>query len=128
MPNWNGAELRVTGQELIEGPRPASRLSNALHGKRLIIGHGILTADFRAAAMVTDVPDSLLKRTVDTLAFAHRIRGKRYPTGCGLAALAKANLRAPSRPSRLPPPDFGRPAACTACLPSGATTTRARTR
>ncbi|MFJ5951330.1 hypothetical protein [Streptomyces noursei] len=103
---WNGAELRVTGQELIEGPRPASRLVNALHGKRLVIGHGILTADFRAAAMVTDVPDSLLKRTVDTLAFAHRIRGKRYPTGCGLAALAKANLRdpraKPAQPSSAP--------------------------
>lgn len=28
-------------------------------------------------------------------AFAHRIRGKRYPTGCGLSALAKANLRDP---------------------------------
>ncbi|MFD4790777.1 hypothetical protein ACFWN1_27760, partial [Streptomyces sp. NPDC058459] len=103
---WNGAELRVTGQKLIEGPRPASRLINALHGKRLVIGHGILSADFRAAAMVTDVPDSVLKRTVDTLAFAHRIRGKRYPTGCGLAALAKANLRdpraKPAQPSSTP--------------------------
>ncbi|MFI6547175.1 hypothetical protein ACIBO9_28395 [Streptomyces prunicolor] len=92
---WNGEELRITGDELIDGPRPASRLINALHGKQLVIGHGILTADLRAAAMVTKVPDSLLKRTIDMLAFAHRIRGKRYPTGCGLSALAKANLRNP---------------------------------
>ncbi|MFK0142663.1 hypothetical protein [Streptomyces murinus] len=92
---WDGDQLHVTGQELIEGPRPASRMINALTGKQLVVGHGILTADLRAAVMVTDVPDSLLRRTVDTLAFAHRIRGKRYPTGCGLAALAKANLRDP---------------------------------
>ncbi|MFF4305528.1 hypothetical protein [Streptomyces sp. NPDC001601] len=92
---WDGDQLRITGQELIEGPRPASRMINALHGKQLVVGYGILTADLRAAVMVTDVPDSLLRRAVDTLAFAHRIRGKRYPTGCGLAALAKANLRDP---------------------------------
>ncbi|MFF7643026.1 hypothetical protein [Streptomyces canus] len=89
---WDGSQLRFTGEDLIDGPRPASRLVNALHGKQLVVDHGILTADLRAAVMVTDVPNSLVKRTVDTLAFAHRIRGKKYPTGCGLSALAEANL------------------------------------
>ncbi|WP_217225972.1 hypothetical protein [Streptomyces anulatus] len=103
---WDGSQLRFTGDELIDGPRPASRMINALHGKQLVVGHGILTTDLRAAVMVTDVPNSLLRRTVDTLAFAHRIRGKKYPAGCGLSALAEANLQdhrtKPAHPSSAP--------------------------
>jgi hypothetical protein len=89
--NWDGTLLRVTGTELIDGPRPASALIRALEGRQLVVGHGLLTADLRSARMITDVPASLLARAVDTLIVAWRIRGKRYPTGCGLTALAAAN-------------------------------------
>lgn len=50
--------------------------------------------------MVTDVPDALLRRCVDTLALAHRVRERPYPTGCGLDQLAEHNLRDPrAKPS-----------------------------
>jgi hypothetical protein len=89
---WDGLRLRETSAELIDGPHPASSLIRALEGCEVIVGHGILTADLRAAVMVTDVPDSLLRRTIDTLAFAWRIRGERFPIGCSLSALTAANL------------------------------------
>ena len=88
---WDGTELRVTGTELIDGPRPASSLIRALEGRQLVVGHGILTPDFRAARMVTGLPDSLLTRVVDTFVLAWRIRGKTYPAGCGLSDLIASN-------------------------------------
>ncbi|MDP9616492.1 hypothetical protein [Streptomyces demainii] len=90
--DFDGTRLRITGDELITGPCPASALINALHGKQLVVGHGILTTDLRAAAMVTPIPGQLLDRTIDTLALAHRVRAKPYPAGCGLADLAERNL------------------------------------
>jgi hypothetical protein len=96
---WDGRLLNVTRDELVDGPHPASSLIRALGGNRLVVGHGILTNDLRAAAMVTEVPDSLLRRVVDTLAFAHRLRDKKYPTGCSLEDLARENLsKARSKP------------------------------
>ncbi|MEV7930570.1 hypothetical protein [Kitasatospora sp. NPDC088779] len=89
---WDGEQLNFTGDELIEGTRPASAWIEAVRPARLVVGHGILTSDLRSAVMVTDVPDRLLARTVDTLALAHRLRGKQYPGGCNLSALATANL------------------------------------
>jgi len=104
--DFDGERLRITGDELITGPRPASALINALHGKHLVVGQGILTTDLRVAAMVTPIPDSLLNRTIDTLAFAHRVRGGAYPDGCNLDDLAKENLgevrRKPRYPSSAP--------------------------
>ena len=88
---WDGVQLRVTGTKLINGPRPASSLIRTLEGSGLIVGHGILTPDLRAARMVTVIPDSLLTRVVDTLVLAWQVRGKRYPTGCGLSAMIAAN-------------------------------------
>ncbi|MFF5264622.1 hypothetical protein ACFY4C_37340 [Actinomadura viridis] len=89
---WNGHRLQVTGDELIDGPHTASRLIAALRGKRLVVGHGLLSCDLRAVAMVTGVPDTVVRRSVDTLALAHRLRGTRYPTGCNLSDLAWENL------------------------------------
>lgn len=88
---WNGAELRITGSEIIAGSRPASALVDALARAQLVVGHGVLTSDLRAVAMVTDVPDALLRRTVDLLAIAHRLRGGNYPSGCNLSDLAHHN-------------------------------------
>lgn len=99
---WDGKRLRETGAELITGPHPSSSLIRALEGRELVVGHGILTADLRAAAMVTEVPDSLLMRVMDTLAFAWRVRGGRFPTGCSLSALAAENLGAERQKPRYP--------------------------
>ena len=88
---WDGQQLRITGDDLIAGRHPASALLDALRGADLVIGHGILTTDLRAVAMVTDVPDSLLRRSIDLLALAHRLRGGKFPTGCNLSALAVRN-------------------------------------
>lgn len=100
--DFDGERLRITGDEIITGPHPASALINALHGKQLIVGQGILTADLRAAAMVTPIPSQLLNRTIDTLAFAHRIRGGPFPTGCNLDDLVKENLGEMRRKLRFP--------------------------
>lgn len=88
---WDGEQLRITSDELIGGRHPASALIDALALADLVVGHGILTGDLRTVAMVTDVPDTVLRRTVDLLALAHRLRGGRYPTGCNLSALAVRN-------------------------------------
>ncbi|MET7678965.1 hypothetical protein [Streptomyces sp. NPDC005423] len=100
--DFDGERLRITGDELITGPHPASTLINALHGKQLVVGHGILTADLRAAAMVTPIPSQLLDRTIDTLVFAHRVRGGPFPNGCNLDDLAKENLGETRRKLRFP--------------------------
>jgi hypothetical protein len=100
--DFDGERLRITGDELVTGCHPASALINALHGKQLVIGHGILTTDLRAAAMVTSIPSQLLDRTIDTLAFAHRVRGGPYPTGCNLDDLVKENLGEIRRKPRFP--------------------------
>lgn len=89
---WDGHGLRVEADDLLEGGSVASDLVRMLDDGRLVIGHGILTADFRALAMVTAVPDSLLERTVDTLALVHRLRDGTFPAGCGLGDLARSNL------------------------------------
>ncbi len=99
---WDGTRLRETGAELVDGPHPASSLVRALEGREIIVGHGILTADLRAAVMVTDVPDSLLRRVIDTLAFAWRIRGVSFPAGCNLSALVAENLGSERQKSRYP--------------------------
>lgn len=106
---WDGEQLRIIGDELITGLRPASALVEALRSTDLVVGHGFLTGDLRVAAMVTDVPDSLLSRTVDTLALAHRLRGGKMPTGCNLSALATANLDASPTKQRVPVPHRGLP-------------------
>ncbi|PZG24668.1 hypothetical protein C1I98_35315 [Spongiactinospora gelatinilytica] len=103
---WDGERCRITGDELIEGRHPASRLITALAGdQRLIVGHGLLRSDLRAVAMVTAVLDAVLLRSLDTLVLAHRLRGGRYSTGCGLSDLAWENLgirrRKPHVPDRL---------------------------
>ncbi|WP_424534258.1 hypothetical protein ACOZ38_28605 [Sphaerisporangium viridialbum] len=100
---WDGNRWQITGDELIEGGHPASRLVTALgRNQRLIIGHGLLTSDLRAVAMVTTVPDSVLRRSVDTLALAHRLRGGRLSTGCGLSDLAWENLGVRRRKPHIP--------------------------
>lgn len=92
--HWNGHRLRIICDEILEGPHVASTaVSTLLKAKGPVIGHGLLSSDLRCVAMVTDVPEVLLRRCVDTLALAHRVRGKSYPTGCGLSKLAEHNLR-----------------------------------
>lgn len=91
---WDGAKLRITADQILSMRHPASMLVQVLGAADLVVGHGILTQDLRAAAMVTDVPDTVLHRTVDLLALAHRVRGERWPTGCSLSELARRNLPA----------------------------------
>jgi hypothetical protein len=88
---WDGTALAITGSEIVAGPDPAGALIGALSRAELVVGHGLLTSDLRAVAMVTDVPDALLRRTVDLLALAHRLRGGNFPSGCNLNALAMRN-------------------------------------
>lgn len=91
--DWDGQRLTATGTDLFDGPRVSSRLVAALcRSRRLIVGHGLLSSDLLAVSMVTDVPPSLAGRCVDTLGLAWRISGNRYPSGCGLTDLARANL------------------------------------
>ncbi|WP_406100756.1 hypothetical protein OG698_00740 [Streptomyces sp. NBC_01003] len=73
-----------------------------MHGKQLVVGQGILTTDLRAAAMVTPIPSRLLDRTIDTLAFVHRVRGGSYPVGCNLDDLVREILGAVRRKLRFP--------------------------
>ncbi|MFC3996546.1 hypothetical protein ACFOVU_11510 [Nocardiopsis sediminis] len=47
---WDGRDLDITGDGLIEGPRPASALIRALDtAETTVVGHGLLTSDLRAA-------------------------------------------------------------------------------
>lgn len=97
---WDGQRLRFTGDELIEGRHPASRLVAALATRRgLIVGHGLLRSDLPAVAMVTGIPRAVMGRTLDTLKFATRLRTVQDPgshglsTGCGLTDLLWENLQ-----------------------------------
>ncbi|MEU4574660.1 hypothetical protein [Nonomuraea sp. NPDC023979] len=104
---WDGRRCQITGNELIEGRHPASLLVAVLreHPQRLIVGHGLLRSDLTAVAMVTDVPDAVIRRSVDTLELAHRLRGGRRSTGCNLSDVAWETLglrrRKPTVPDRL---------------------------
>ena len=90
---WERGGVRFLRQKMIDGHHVASRLVAALSQSRgLVVGHGLLTCDLPAVSMVTDVPDELLSRCVDTLALAHRLKGGRYSTGCNLSALTRENL------------------------------------
>lgn len=91
--DWDGRRLTASGSDLIDGPRVATRLVAALgRSRRLIVGHGLISADLRAVAMVAEVSPALASRCVDTLALTWRLSGKRLPSGCGLSDLARANL------------------------------------
>lgn len=104
---WNGQRLDMERDELVTGPEVAGAVLSALDNtKGVIIGHGLLSSDLRSLNMVTGVPDSILRRCVDTLALAHRVRGMQFPTGCGLGKLAPLNLKGgrskPSYPQSAP--------------------------
>ncbi|WP_433358777.1 hypothetical protein [Streptosporangium sp. CA-115845] len=100
---WDGNRCQITGDELIEGRHPASRLVAVLRGnRRLIIGHGLLTSDMHAVAMVTAVPESVIRRSIDTLAFAYRVRAGRFSTGCNLSDLVWENLGVRRRKPHIP--------------------------
>jgi hypothetical protein len=65
---WTGREMQLTGDELIEGPNTASRLVATLtRGRRLIVGHGILTCDLLPVSTVTTVPGQLLAADQDAV-------------------------------------------------------------
>lgn len=92
----------VTGAvELVTGPDPVTTLFDRLATADLIVGHGLLNADFRAAAMVAELPSWLVGRTVDTLDILTQVRSSvvssSYPTGLNLSDLAAGNLSGPRR-------------------------------
>lgn len=101
---WDGRRCRITGDELIEGRHAASRLIAALHEhrRRLIVGHGLLRCGLTAVAMVTAVPDAVIRRSVDTLELAHRLRGGPFSTCCSLSAVAWKTLGIRRRKPQVP--------------------------
>jgi len=84
--------ISVRGQDLIHGPWAAEDTLRALERADLIVGHGLLTADLRALAMVAPVPDALLDRCIDPLLVLQEARGGRWGTGLGLIELAAVTL------------------------------------
>ncbi|WP_236741388.1 hypothetical protein, partial [Mycobacteroides abscessus] len=81
---------------LVEGPRPVTSTLKHLRRADLIVGHGLLTSDYRAFHMVAPVPAEILRVTADTLlAFTNarsRIVNSAMPTGLTLTDLVEQNL------------------------------------
>lgn len=97
----------VLSEEIIDGPAPVDAALRCLQRADLVVGHGLLSSDYRAMAMVASLSGWLFERTVDTLAILHEARGGKMPKGLGLSALARHNLK---DPRRKPAGSIGEPA------------------
>lgn len=103
----DGETTTVLSEEIINGPAPVDAAIQRLQQADLVVGHGLLSSDYRAMVMVASLPDWLFERTVDTLAILHEARGGTMPKGLGLSALARHNLK---DPRRKPAGSIGEPA------------------